>query len=323
MTRQRPSFLLALLLSLTRAGASTPITATPISTTPITSTPTSMATSTTTSTTVEVLYGHRVVFADKDAFEAKLRAMKVHGPAKLSVVTDFDFTLSRFMLNGARGSSCHKVIEDCGLLRDDYHTQAQALQAKHYPVEVDPEVDLEAKIVDMVEWVTGAHALLVQSGLRRSTIEDAVRAALLGGSLGLRDKVDTFFGTLQENAVPTLIFSAGIADVLESVLAPLRLDPALVHVISNRCIFEGEVLSAFVEPHLHVFNKRCTPYLHTPFFALPSVAHGQTVLLLGDSMGDVTMCEGMDRQCILKVAYLNDRVERLDAYLKVIGCDWW
>jgi hypothetical protein len=107
------------------------------------------------------------------------------------------------------------------------------------------------------------------------------------------------------------------------------------------------VLSAFVEPHLHVFNKRCTPYLHTPFFALPSVAHGQvrtwvythtftvfftlyclfytllhhythaltlskqhtynthpppqTVLLLGDSMGDVTMCEGMDRQCILKV----------------------
>ncbi|KAJ1402505.1 hypothetical protein B484DRAFT_405388 [Ochromonadaceae sp. CCMP2298] len=91
-----------------------------------------------------------------------------------------------------------------------------------------------------------------------------------------------------------------IADVLESVLAPLRLDPALVHVISNRCIFEGEVLSAFVEPHLHVFNKRCTPYLHTPFFALPSVAHGQTVLLLGDSMGDVTMCEGMDRQCILK-----------------------
>jgi HAD superfamily hydrolase (TIGR01544 family) len=274
------------------------------------------------SSAIETFFGHRVVFSDKGKFEQKLRAMKAHGPGKLSVVTDFDFTLSQFMLNGARGSSCHKVIEDCGLLQDSYHTEAKALQAQHYPVEVDPDVKMEDKILDMVEWVTNAHQLLVQSGLTKSTIANAVRAALKEGSLDLRQDVDSFFATLAKNQVPTLIFSAGIADVLEACLQEkLRLDPALVHVISNRCIFAGagEVLTAFVEPHLHVFNKRCAPYLHTPFFQLPTVRDGQTVLLLGDSMGDVTMCEGMarDPSSILKVGFLNDRVERLGDYLKI------
>ena len=69
----------------------------------------------------------------------------------------------------------------------------------------------------------------------------------------------------QRAQVPFLIFSAGIADVIEEVCRqqlhhPL---PPNVHIVSNRMLFEGEEngggdkLTGFTEPVFHVFNKRC------------------------------------------------------------------
>lgn len=37
------------------------------------------------------------------------------------VCADFDFTLTKFWVNGERAASCHKTIEDCALLPDSYH----------------------------------------------------------------------------------------------------------------------------------------------------------------------------------------------------------
>ncbi len=60
--------------------------------------------------------------------------------------------------------------------------------------------------------------------------------------------------------MPFLIFSAGIADVIEEVCTqqlhhPL---PSNVHIVSNRMLFaDGERLGGFTEPVFHVFNKRC------------------------------------------------------------------
>lgn len=71
----------------------------------------------------------------------------------------------------------------------------------------------------------------------------------------------------QRAQVPFLIFSAGIADVIEEVCAqqlrhPL---PGNVHIVSNHMLFEkgngegdgGDKLVGFTEPVFHVFNKRC------------------------------------------------------------------
>lgn len=271
---------------------------------------------------VESYHGQRVVFANKDAFVAKLNRFKAVGPSKLSIVSDFDFTISKFYMNGVRGASCHKVIEDCGLLAKEYHDEAQGLQAKYYPLEVDPTLNMEEKTKFMIEWVEKAHELLEQYGLTKTVVTSAVKSALQDGKVGLREKTDAFFALAASAKIPSLIFSAGIADVLEEIMrTKMDIDWSQVHVISNRCIFEetgdGKVVG-FEQPLLHVFNKKSTAYLHTNFFNTEDIKDRTHLLLLGDSLGDITMSEGMQigDDNIIKIGFLNDRVERLDQYLE-------
>jgi HAD superfamily hydrolase (TIGR01544 family) len=275
-----------------------------------------------TSIPTETYYGHEVAFAQKDEFMSKVSRLRSHGLAGLRVVSDFDFTMSKFLVNGKRGASCHKVIEDCGLLPEEYHTLAQALQHKYYPLEVDPTLNMEDKIKFMIEWVDQAHELLAHYGLTKHHIEQAVAEALKTPRLALRERLDEFLHTLKEANVPLLIFSAGIADVLEEVLTmQYNIDCASLHVISNRCLFSTEShrrVIGFEQPLLHVFNKRSDAYLHTAFFKEPGIEQRRCLLLLGDSLGDVSMSEGMGIEAanVLRVGFLNDRVERLPQYLE-------
>lgn len=90
-----------------------------------------------------------------------------------------------------------------------------------------------------------------------------------------------------------------------------------VHIVSNHMVFRNDVLVGFSAPSYHVFNKKV---LHakdsSPYFQLPLRSH---LLLLGDSLGDAAMCEGLDGvadEGKIKVGFLNDKAERLPDYLQ-------
>ena len=240
-------------------------------------------------TEIEELFGHHVVFKDKESYLKKISLLKAGGAEKLNIVTDFDFTLTKFHLNGQRGASCHKVIEDCGLLNEDYHHKAQAVQLKYYPLEVDPSLDADTRLKYMIEWVVVAHKLLVDSGLTKHIIEQAVSYMLEKEKVALRGKVTTFIQQLADKNIPLLIFSAGIADVLEEILRHhILINRTLVHIISNRCIFHGptQELSGFEEPTIHVFNKRAETFLETDYFKTKDLDRRSNLILIGDSLGE-------------------------------------
>lgn len=299
---------------------------------------------------IEVIDGVRVIVPDRARFLEKLNLLAKDGKEKLLVVSDFDFTISRFHTKeGVRANSCHKVLEDCGLLGPEYETKGQAVQKKYYGHEVDPNLDEATRHMYMEEWVHKSHALLLDFHLTRTLLKKAVRLAIDREVMILRPHLQEFFGLLKAEQVPLLIFSAGIADVLEEVLhqhaiisQPTDQD---VTVISNRCIFadddkEGIVVAAinvdreavpppvetptdllvgFHEPLINVFNKKSSAFVDNhPFFQRADIKTKQNLMLLGDSLGDLAMNEGMtvpDHR-ILRVGFLNDKViERLDAYL--------
>ena len=53
---------------------------------------------------------------------------------------------NRIITSTTRLCSCHKVIEECGLLDQEYEAQARALQTFYYAIEIDPAVPLEEKV---------------------------------------------------------------------------------------------------------------------------------------------------------------------------------
>lgn len=272
---------------------------------------------------MEELFGTRVVMRDRAAVQRKIKQFQQDGKKKISVISDFDFTMSKFHVqSNQRGASCFKVLEDCDFLGLDYKVNAQAIQRHYYPLEVDPTLDEDQRVFYMIEWVTKAVELLREHKLTSHIIEQSVKDALDTDRFELRPKLLDFLTFSNERGVPVLIFSAGIADVLEDLIKyflPIEAYPDL-YIISNRCIFDEETkeLKDMVQPLIHVFNKKSAAFLHTPFFNRPDRHERRNVLLLGDSLGDVSMTEGMEEKAeekILKIGFLSDRLERLPSYL--------
>jgi cytosolic 5'-nucleotidase 3 len=282
----------------------------------------------------EELQGCQVLYRNKDEFNAKHAAMVAAGKNKLQVISDFDFTLTRYyQADGvSRSASCHMVLEhSTGLLPDTYCTAAKELQMFYYPIEQDPVMDADVKFAHMEDWVGKHNKLFMEVGLTEDIVQTSVLRALDNGKFRLRGGVEELLSTLEEHAVPLLIFSAGIENVLEfalqSALSPATSDgvicmkplPENLNIISNRVLFDNGLITGFTEPVLHVYNKSCHAWLKRN--AHFTVADGRrNVLLFGDSLGDIKMSQGYEDQIdnIIRVGFLNDRTKadsQLDTYL--------
>ena len=272
---------------------------------------------------------YKIIFRNEKEFREVKKKFIAEGPNCLKCVTDFDFTLTKFSnKKNQRLASCHKVIEDCGLLSDTYHATAKALQNKYYPLEIATDITYEQRVAFMVEWVTQAHDVLLTTGLTKTMISTAVASGLAENRIQLRDKTLDLLKIFESFGVPCLIFSAGIADVLEEVLKQsmeVSTLPSKVFVASNRCKFnDAGMLVGFEDPIFHVFNKKASAIAHNcGFFSSDAnienrMSQRKNLLLIGDSLGDLTMSDGIlgDKDSIIRVGFLNDRPDRLPQYLE-------
>ncbi len=297
----------------------------------------------------ETLKGCEVIYRNKTEFDLKHAAMVRDGRDGLQVISDFDFTLTRYyQADGeSRSASCHMVLEhSTGLLPENYLIAAKELQLYYYPIEQDPTMDPDIKFQHMEDWVNKHNVLFMDCGLTEDIIQTAVVRAYDTGKFRLRDGLEHMISMLYDANVPLLIFSAGITNVLEfalqSALAPTTSDgtkcieplPSNINIISNRCLFEttstdnddgatttnvSGALIGFSTPVLHVYNKSCHAFRDTnPHF--PKSIHRKNVLLFGDSLGDIKMSQGYEDNInnIIKIGFINDKIkanEQLNTYL--------
>ncbi|XP_027033453.1 7-methylguanosine phosphate-specific 5'-nucleotidase-like isoform X1 [Tachysurus fulvidraco] len=247
---------------------------------------------------------------DQGRVETIISNMQRAGASTLQVISDFDMTLTRFAHKGKRCPTTHNILHNTTLISEECKAKMSDLVSYYYPIEIDSSKSVEEKIPHMQEWWTQAHTLLIKQRIRKDQLAQAVRDS---GAM-LREGYRSFFDVLKENAVPLLIFSAGVGDILEEVIIGHGVFSSNVRVFSNymdydkdgfACAFKGELI--------HTFNKREGALQNIHQFV-----HDRTnVLLLGDSLGDLDMADGVqDLENILRIGYLNDKVEeRREAYV--------
>ncbi|XP_033826799.1 cytosolic 5'-nucleotidase 3-like [Periophthalmus magnuspinnatus] len=241
-----------------------------------------------------------------------LESMQKAGSNTLQVISDFDMTLTRFAFNGKRCPTCHNILDNSRLINDECKLKLKELLNTYYPIEIDSTRSVEEKLPLMVEWWTKAHELLIEQKIKKDALALAVRES----EAMLRDGYEFFFNHLHEHSIPLLIFSAGIGDILEEVIRQAGVFHSNVNVFSNYMDFdELGVLQAFKGELIHIYNKREGALLNTGHFR--ELRARPNVLLLGDSLGDLTMADGVqDMENILKIGFLNDKVEdRRQSYL--------
>ncbi|XP_056263019.1 cytosolic 5'-nucleotidase 3-like [Pseudoliparis swirei] len=253
-----------------------------------------------------------VCMRDPQRVQEILQSMLKAGSNTLQVISDFDMTLTRFAHNGKRCPTCHNILDDSKLISNDCKVELKKLLSTYYPIEIDSSRSIEEKLPLMVEWWTKAHGLLVQQEIRKDLL-----AIVVGESESmLREGYQLLFDHLYEHSIPLLIFSAGIGDILEEVIRQAGVFHPNVKVLSNYMDFdETGVLRAFKGELIHIYNKREGALLNTGHFQ--ELRTRPNVLLLGDSLGDLTMADGVqDMENILKIGFLNDKVEeRKPSYL--------
>ncbi|XP_054986438.1 7-methylguanosine phosphate-specific 5'-nucleotidase [Sorex araneus] len=239
-------------------------------------------------------------------------ALRRGGAGSLQVISDFDMTLSRFAYNGKRCPSSHNILDSSKIISEECRKELQDLLHHYYPIEIDPHRTAKEKLPHMVEWWTRAHNLLCQQKIQKCQITQVVRES----NAMLREGYGTFFNTLHQNNIPLFIFSAGIGDVLEEIIRQMKVFHSNIHIVSNYMDFDDDgFLRGFKGQLIHTYNKNSSVCENSGYF---QQLHGRTnVLLLGDSMGDLTMADGVPGvQNILRVGFLNDKVaERRERYL--------
>ncbi|NXG05943.1 5NT3B nucleotidase, partial [Sakesphorus luctuosus] len=251
-----------------------------------------------------------------------IRCLREQGVSKLQVISDFDMTLSRFGYNGRRCPTSHNIFDSSRVVSEDGKKKLKDLLHYYYPIEIDPNRTLEEKRPLMVEWWTRAHELLVQQKIRKGDIAQLVRES----EAMLREGFKEFFDQLHKNNIPLFIFSAGVGDVLEEIIRQADVFHSNVKVVSNYMDFNDDgVLMHFKEPLIHTYNKNNTVLQGTQYFQ--QLSRRTSIILLGDSMGDLTMADGIPNvENILKIGFLNDKVEErrgkyLEAYDIVLESD--
>lgn len=261
-----------------------------------------------------------VKMRDKNEVYRKLKSMIESGKDKLQVITDFDRTLSKFHHNGEAIKSSYNVFENIPTLPREFHEGTTALYTKFRKIEDDPKMTVEEKLPYMKDWWRSSEKLYI--GI--PCTEEMITQAVVESNVHLRTGSCKAFVRLKEAKVPILVFSAGLGNVVTAILKHNDIFFDNVHVVSNFFNIENDKIMGFSGTLIHIYNKNQHAIENSSYFQ--ELSHRPNVILMGDSLGDCNMDEGVhgDRT-VIKIGFLSLHVEEfLPQYLEhfdIVLCD--
>jgi len=256
-----------------------------------------------------------IVIPDQEKFNEKWETIIGAGKDKLHVRMDFDGTATKAIVDGQIVPSLISVLRDEDFLGDDYSQKAHALYNKYRPIEIDPNVSDEDKKNAMREWWQTHFDLLIEKGFSK----DHINRALQSARIQLRPGFEEFAKVLSENKIPFVIMScSGLGvDMISMVLQKNGVLLDNVHIVTNQYEWDENGKAIGVkEPIVHVLNKDEDAIKRMPEIG-KAIKGRPNVLLLTDSVADITMTDGAKIENCLSFGFLNTDVDKqLESFKK-------
>ncbi|XP_043255500.1 7-methylguanosine phosphate-specific 5'-nucleotidase [Colletes gigas] len=251
-----------------------------------------------------ILKSKHVYIKDKKRLLRILNTILRDGCKSLQIVTDFDLTLTKQHVNGKKVLSSFGMFGKCKQLSLTYTEESHRLYDMYRPIEIDPHLPLETKAEAMTNWIIAAEEIL--KGIPFNPDEILEVAKTYG--MNLRDHTEELFKKLYSAGIPILVFSAGLGDIVEAILRERGVLFDNVKVISNFLEYKDGKLAGFKnEKLIHVFNKNEYAIEQEHLNVLEG---RKNVLLMGDTIGDASMVDGMGEiNAVLKIGFLYDNAE--------------
>lgn len=244
-----------------------------------------------------------VIISNPKEFERKKKLFISVGAKELHIVSDFDKTLSKAFDRKKRMHSIIAQIREGKYLSNEYTQKSYELHAKYYPIELSDTIPLEEKKNKMIEWWSTHIKFIAANGMNRKIVNDIAKNKII-----LRNGTIDFFKTLKIKKVPLLILSAALGDIIEKILNLKKVNYSGIYTISNFFEFDkkGNVLG-YKGKIVHSLNKNEFVIKNTNFYK--KIKERKNIILLGDSIDDLKMVEGTNYNEIIKIGFLNEKVE--------------
>ncbi|KAI9224538.1 pyrimidine 5'-nucleotidase-domain-containing protein [Blastocladiella britannica] len=256
-----------------------------------------------------------LVMLDQNRVVEKLAAIIADGAKHLHIISDFDMTMTKYWVNGQRGPSSHHVVMASERVSQTLKDESDALYKKYYPIEINPMLGHDEKYAAMEMWWRTAHDVMVREGINESDLQYMVTETPMTWRGGIHDLIKVS----GDMGVYFLVFSAGIKNLIKYILEHANLLQPHVHVESNEMIFDeasGRVVR-FTEPVIHTLNKSEVVLAGESLVVAPgatptpqqrhaaAIKGRNNVVVMGDSLGDARMADGVAHQVCLRIGWCN------------------
>ncbi|CEF67488.1 7-methylguanosine phosphate-specific 5'-nucleotidase [Strongyloides ratti] len=247
----------------------------------------------------------KVFIKNKEYVSRIINVLSNDGAKNLTVISDFDYTISRFRDdNGNQNLTTHQLFKKgTEISNPNLGPKLSKLFDKYFPIEFSNDLTIKEKIPHMEEWWNLSHGAIIDEKLDYDFIVNIIKS----NKLEYRYKFCELVKRLNYLNVPFVIFSAGIGDVIDIYLRKqIKLIEKNIYIISNSMIFNNDnICVGFSEPLIHTFSKNSSVIKKSD--PLRNVVKDRkNVLLMGDSFGDITMEVNSERKGnTLKVGFLN------------------
>jgi len=254
---------------------------------------------------MKLLNNPKLVTANVDRVQTKIRGLIKDGHANLQFIVDFDNTLTKTHRDGVSLDCSWGVLENYKELPSSYHERVRAAKDKYHPIELDVSISQEEKIPIMIQWYQEANRCLADSGVKLPWLPLMVEQS----NVELRDQTDNMLKTLHNKEVPVLVLSAGVGDLINHIMDHFGVLHSNVKLVSNFLKFdeEGNIVGLKGEESelIHMYNKAETVRKRSE-----EASERKNVIVLGDSLGDLHMAAGVkDPNVVLTIGFLNNNIE--------------
>ena len=256
--------------------------------------------------------------ADIGGLEKKVSILKSCPtlPQELLIISDFDYTLSKYFLDtGLRSPTAYRILLGSKLINEEFNRRDEELAAHYYPLEISSEISEEDRAKLCIEWWTEGNQMILSTKVNQQLMPEIVK----NSGLTLRDGVPQMMQLVHSNCISCLVFSAGLDYVIKVALSENKLLTPNVEVIANGMVWDQEgTIYDMPGPIITSSNKNFKFLSNYPAVE-KEFSPKKYVILLGDSPGDSNMATGMPNVLeTLKIGFLNVKVtEKLEKYKSI------
>lgn len=225
--------------------------------------------------------------------------------SNIYVVADFDKTIT----NGSSKTSW-SILSESNEVPKSYVEERQALYNHYRPIELDESMDFNLRSSLMKEWFQKHIELFVKYKISEEVFKKAATDLRI---MEFRPGAKEFITFLHKNNIPLIIISAGIGNFIETFLNLNNCYFDNVYVSSNKIIFKHGIAVGVDKNIIHSMNKN---EISLPENIKTKLSGRNNVLLLGDQISDLRMCDKSKHNKVFTTCFLTNDCASLAKQIK-------